>query len=110
MLSGHIELNSRKYENSEMLNPNCTYGSAIPEINDDSLGITFGGADGFPVEIDQSKYIKHYAVLGEPSAAGNVKPLFKNDFSENMLLHSYNWPKDAPPESEAAANKTRLKQ
>jgi hypothetical protein len=27
-----------------------------------------------------------------------------------MLLHSYNWAKDAPPETEAAANKTRLKQ
>jgi hypothetical protein len=70
MLSGHIELNSRKHESSELQNPNFTYGSAIPEINDDSLGITFGGADGFPVEIDQSKYIKHYAVL-EKTTAGD---------------------------------------
>ena len=65
------------------------------------------------MEYDQSKYIKHYAVIEEP-APGNtpdLKQLFKNDFSENMLLHSYNWPKDAPPEAKgSAANKTRLKQ
>jgi hypothetical protein len=64
LLSGHIEL--EKKDDSELKNLDNTYGSHIPEINDDSLGITFGGADGFPGVYDQSKYIKHYTMIEEP--------------------------------------------
>ena len=109
LLSGHIDLDSK--ETSIQKNINYTYGSHMPEINDDSLGITFGGPDGFPIDCDQSKFIKHYTMIETPSLANTPDKiqLFRNDFSENMLLNSYNWPKDAPPEAENIQNKKRSK-
>ena len=77
---------------------------AIPE----PLGITFGGADGFPIETEKTNFIKHFTVVEGPSEcrkSSDFKDMFNNDFSENMLLHSYNWPKDSPKQAYSVRTK-----
>ena len=66
----------------------------MPEIKEgDSYGITFGG--GFPIESRNNK-INFKPNGGKSEINTDRFREFNNDFEENMLLNSYNWPKDTP--------------
>ena len=83
MRSGFFELEKNEETNYQDL----------PEIKEgDSYGVTFGG--GFPIESRNNK------LNFKPQQNTEIKTdrfrEFDSDFEENMLLNSYNWPKDTP--------------
>jgi hypothetical protein len=76
----------------------------IPEIKqDNTYGITFGAFGGFPIDgrKTNSKILIDHTLIKKSTEnfIDRFGKQFNNDFEENMLLNSYNWPKDTPKQT-----------